>query len=214
VIPAHELVLFAFTALVMALSPGPNMVFLVSRAVCLGRVAAVTSLFGVAAGMALYMLLTACGLSAVFLGVPLAYDALRIAGALYLLWLAWQAVRRRGATRQVLRSMPAQSKKSLFASGLLTCLLNPKVMIFYLSLLPQFVAPERGSVFVQSMVLGAIQIAIAFCAHLCVALSAVRVTRCLSASPRWFVLQRVVLGSVLAALALRLAFDRRRVAPA
>jgi threonine/homoserine/homoserine lactone efflux protein len=86
--------LFSGAALVMVLTPGPNMIYLVSRSLCQGKRAGVLSLFGVAAGFLVHMLAAAVGLTALFMAIPLAYEALKWAGALYLLFLAWQAVKR------------------------------------------------------------------------------------------------------------------------
>ncbi len=88
-----NLLAFAAVALGMVLTPGPNMVYLISRSICQGRTAGLISLGGVALGFVVYMLCAAFGITALVLAVPYAYDAIRIAGAAYLLWLAWQAVR-------------------------------------------------------------------------------------------------------------------------
>ena len=92
-----RLLTFGFVCLGMALTPGPNMVYLISRSICQGRTAGLISLSGVALGFAFYMLCAALGVTALLLAVPYAYDALRFGGALYLLWLAWQAVKPGGA---------------------------------------------------------------------------------------------------------------------
>lgn len=144
-IPIDQWFLFAGTAILLALSPGPNMFYLVSRSICQGPRAGVVSLLGVITGMTAYMLVTAFGLSAIFLAVPFLYDGLRLAGAAYLLWLAWQAIRPTTRTLFEAGSLPPDSHKRLYFMGLVTCLLNPKVMVFYVSLLPQFTAPGRGS---------------------------------------------------------------------
>jgi threonine/homoserine/homoserine lactone efflux protein len=97
-VPATDLLLFAGAALLMVLSPGPNMIYLISRSICQGRKAGVISLFGVIAGFLVHMLAAAVGLTALFLAVPLAYDLLKWAGALYLGWLAGMASRETGRT--------------------------------------------------------------------------------------------------------------------
>jgi len=92
-LPATGFVGFALIALGMVLTPGPNMVYLISRSICQGRVAGLISLGGVALGFVFYMLCAAFGITAIVFAVPYAYDGLRLCGAVYLLWLAWQAVR-------------------------------------------------------------------------------------------------------------------------
>src|SRR6187455_3613439 len=95
-LPATGFVGFALIALGMVLTPGPNMVYLISRSICQGRVAGLISLGGVALGFVFYMLCAAFGITALLFAVPYAYDALRFPGAAYLLWLAWQAVKPNG----------------------------------------------------------------------------------------------------------------------
>lgn len=207
--PIDQWLLFAGMAVLLALSPGPNMFYLVSRSICQGPRAGVVSLLGVITGMAAYMLLTAFGLSAIFLEVPFLYDSLRVAGAAYLFWLAWQAIRPRTRTMFEARSLPLASHKRLYFTGLMTCLLNPKVMVFYVSLLPQFIEPGRGSVFRQSLLLGGTQVLMAFFTHLCITLSAGVIARHLTRQPKWVSVQRYVMASVLSGIALKLAFEHR-----
>jgi hypothetical protein len=130
--------LFAGAALLMALTPGPNMVYLVSRSLCQGARAGLVSWAGVVLGFTVHMLSAVLGLTALFMAVPLGYEALKIVGALYLLWLAWQAVRPGARSPLQPRELAAQAPRRLFTMGLLTSILNPKVALFYLSVLPQF----------------------------------------------------------------------------
>lgn len=137
---------FALVALGMVLTPGPNMIYLISRSICQGRTAGLISLAGVALGFVVYMVCAAVGVTALLLAVPYAYDALRLAGALYLLSLAWQALKPGGRSLFHVRDLPRDGARKLFAMGLLTSLLNPKVAVLYLSLLPQFIDPGQGGV--------------------------------------------------------------------
>jgi len=210
-IPATELALFALAALVMVLTPGPNMIYLVSRSLCQGRKAGVTSLFGVAVGFLVHMFAAAAGLTAVFMAIPLAYDLLKWLGAAYLLWLAWQAVKP-GAKSSPFepRALAPDSPLRLFVMGFLTNALNPKIAVFYLSVFPQFIRPENGSVFGQSVQLGLVQIAVSFSVNLILILSAARLAAWFARNPLWLAVQRWVMGFVLAGMAVRLALDPRR----
>jgi threonine/homoserine/homoserine lactone efflux protein len=105
--------------------------------------------------------------------------------------------------------LPADSPRKLFAMGFLTNLLNPKVAVFYIALFPQFIDPERGSVFVQSLVLGATQMSVSFTVNLLIALSAARIASWFARNPVWLAAQRYVMGFVLGALAVKLAFEQR-----
>ena len=211
-IPSGELLLFAGAALLMVLTPGPNMVYLISRSISQGRRAGVISLAGVIAGFVLHMLAAAVGLSAVFLAVPLAYEVLKWAGALYLLWLAWQAVKPGASSPFAPRALPADAPLKLFAMGFFTNALNPKIAVFYLSVFPQFIAPGHGPVFAQSVVLGSTQIAVSFTVNLLIVCFAGALAAWFSRHPRWLAAQRYVMGLVLGALAVRLALEQRRSA--
>jgi threonine/homoserine/homoserine lactone efflux protein len=211
-IPPGELLLFAGAALVMVLTPGPNMIYLLSRAVCQGRAAAVLSLFGVMAGFIVHMLAAAVGLTALFMAVPLGYEALKWAGALYLGWLAWQALRPGARSPFEPQQLPADPPGKLFMMGFVTNLLNPKVALFYMALFPQFVDPQRGSVLAQSLLLGTVQMSVSFAVNLLIALSAARLASWFARRPLWLAAQRYLMGMVLAALAVRLALDERRAA--
>ncbi len=209
-IPLPDLLVFAFAALILVLTPGPNMIYLISRSICQGPRAGLVSLAGVGAGFVVHMLAAALGLSAVFLAAPLAYDALRVGGALYLLWLAWDAVRPGGASPFAPRVLPPASDRRLVLAGLFTSILNPKVALFYVALFPQFVDPARGSVLLQSLILGAVQIAISLTVNALFTLSAGGVARWFTGHPLWLAFQRWVMGVTLAALAVRLIMEERR----
>ena len=201
---------FALVALGMVLTPGPNMIYLISRSICQGRSAGLISLGGVALGFVFYMLCAAFGITALLFSVPLAYDALRFGGALYLLYLAWQAVKPGGRSPFQIRDLPADSAARLFFMGFLTNLLNPKIAVLYLSLLPQFIRPERGSVLTQSLALGATQIAISIAVNALIALMAGSIAGFLARRPSWLVVQRWLMGTVLAGLAVRMATEAKR----
>ncbi|GAB3389548.1 LysE family translocator [Lysobacter fragariae] len=211
-IPLDQLLLFAATALVMVLTPGPNMVYLVSRSVSQGPRAGVISLFGVVAAFLLHLSAVAAGLTTLFMAVPLAYEALKLAGAGYLLYLAWQAVKPGARSPLQPALLPPDSPGKLFRMGFLTCLLNPKAAVLYLSILPQFIDPHRGSVFAQSVALGALQITISFTFNLLIALSAAGIASWFSRKPTWMAAQRYMMGGVLGGLALRMALEPRRLA--
>ncbi len=201
---------FALVSLGMVLTPGPNMAYLVSRTVAQGRTAGLVSLTGVAAGFFVYLLCAAFGITALLVVVPFAYDALRFAGAAYLLFLAWQAVRPGGRSPFDASPLPPDGAGRLFAMGLLTNLLNPEIAVMYLSLLPQFIDPAAGEVLTQSIALGLIQIAVSLAVNAAIVLAAGSVAAFLKGRPLWLLAQRWFMGTVLAGLALRTAADSRR----
>lgn len=178
-----NLLVFAAIALGMVLTPGPNMIYLLSRSVCQGPMAGLVSLGGVALGFVVYMLCAAFGITAIVMAVPYAYDALRIAGAGYLLWLAWQAIRAGARSAFQVRDLPRDSPRRLFVMGFVTNLLNPKIAVMYLSLLPQFIQPEQGSVLAQSLALGTVQIVISLAVNALIAIGAGSVAGFLAGRP-------------------------------
>ncbi len=201
---------FALVALGMVLTPGPNMIYLVSRSICQGRMAGLISLGGIALGFLFYGLSAAFGITALLIAVPYAYDALRIAGALYLLWLAWQTIRPGGRSPFQVRDLPEDSPRKLFTMGFVTALLNPKIAVLYLSLLPQFISPEHGSVLSQLLVLGATQIAISVTFNAIFIVMAGSIAAFLAGRPAWAVIQRWLMATVLTGLAFRMATEAQR----
>jgi threonine/homoserine/homoserine lactone efflux protein len=201
---------FSLVCLGMVLTPGPNMIYLVSLSICQGPMAGLISLGGVALGFVVYMLLAACGITVLLLAVPFAFEVLKFCGALYLGWLAWQALRPGGRSPFHVRDLPADSPRKLFFMGLVTNLLNPKVAILYMSLLPQFIDPTRGSVLLQSLALGFTQIVIGVTGNGLIALSAGSIALFLAGRPFWMVVQRWLMGTVLAALAIRMVTEAQR----
>lgn len=206
----HALLTFSLISLGMVLTPGPNMIYLISRSISQGPRAGLISLGGVALGFVFYMLCAAFGITVLVMAIPYAYDALRIAGALYLLYLAWQAVKPGGRSPLQVQQLPQDGPRRLFAMGLLTNLLNPKAAVLYLSLLPQFISPDHGSVLAQSLTLGFTQIAISVTVNALIAVMAGSIAAFLASRPTWLMVQRWLMGTVLAGLAVRMAFDARR----
>ncbi|MGJ0579895.1 LysE family translocator [Xenorhabdus bovienii] len=203
----HNVIGFALVSLGMVLTPGPNMIYLISRSICQGRIAGLVSLLGVVAGFVFYMLCAAFGITTFLMMVPFAYDTLRIAGACYLMYLAWQAVRLGGRSPFKVKELPPDSGKKLFTMGFITNLLNPKIAVMYLSLLPQFISPEHGSVLSQSLFLGFTQITISVTINAIIAVSASTIAIFLANRPIWLQLQRYLMGTVLFCLAAKMIIE-------
>lgn len=201
---------FALVSLGMVLTPGPNMIYLISRSITQGSNAGLISLGGVALGFLFYMLCAAFGITALLFAVPLAYDVLRLAGAAYLMWLAWQALKPNGRSPFQVRKLAVDGPRKLLAMGLFTNLLNPKVAMLYLALLPQFIDPVQGSVLMQSLALGFTQIAISVSINAAIALAAGSIAVFLGTRPSWLLVQRWLMGTVLAGLAVKMALETKR----
>jgi threonine/homoserine/homoserine lactone efflux protein len=213
-VSAHAELGIAAVAFGLVLTPGPNMIYLVSRTIVQGRRAGLVSLMGVGTGFLVYLTAATAGIATVFAVVPLLYTAIKLAGAAYLLWLAWKAVKPGGAPVFAPQQLPADPPRRLYAMGFLTCLLNPKLAILYISLLPQFVDPSRGHVAEQSLLLGLTQIVIAVSINGLIAMSAGTIASFFARRPAWLRVQRYVMGTALAGLALHIAADRAKAVAA
>ncbi|HSD54548.1 MAG TPA: LysE family translocator [Burkholderiales bacterium] len=209
-IDSQTLLLVGLASVVLALTPGPNMLYLLSRTLFQGRRAGLVSWSGTSVGLSFHMLATALGLSAVLMAVPVAYDAIRLAGAAYLLWLAWTTIRGAAGNGFAPAALPAVPDRVLFRQGVTSSVLNPKVALFYLALFPQFIDPT-GPVLVQSVVLGLLNIAVTAAVDVGVVLLAAALARRMTARPGWVRAQRIALGGVFGALAAWLALDRKPV---
>ena len=198
------LLLFAGASLGLALTPGPDMLYVLSRAIAQGRLAGLVSVAGVLSGCTLHALAAALGLSELFRAAPLAYDVVRVVGAGYLLWLAWQAFRPGAAGLAPGTPALRQAPAAIFRQGLLTNLLNPKVALFYLALFPQFLRPDQGAVFGQALILILVFILINLLVNGGLALVAGRFGDWLAAHPRFARFQQGLMGAIFVALAVRL----------
>ena len=197
----------ALVALGMVLIPGPNMIYLVSRSVSQGWRAGMVSLTGTFVGFLVYMTLANLGLAAVFVYVPLLYTALKVAGALYLLYLAWRAVRPGGSSPFETRDLPRDPRWKLFRMGLVTNLLNPKAAVIYLALIPQFVDRASGNVIAQGFILGGVQVTISMVVNTGIILAAGAISVFLRTRPTWLKWQRWITGGLLGLVGIKLAID-------
>jgi threonine/homoserine/homoserine lactone efflux protein len=204
-----NLIAFASLAVAVVLTPGPNMIYMISRAITQGRLAGIIAFGGVAVGFVVYLLCAAFGLTAIVFAVPYAYDVLRFVGATYIAWLAFEALRPGGKSPFQVRNLPVASTRRLFLMGLFTSLLNPKMAIFYLALLPNFIDPT-GNVLGQSIALGSLHIVISIAINMSIACAAGSIAAFLMARPKWLLAQRWVMGTMLGALAMHMALESRR----
>jgi threonine/homoserine/homoserine lactone efflux protein len=181
------------------------MMYLASRSLSQGRRAGMVSLLGTVTGFITYLTMASFGLAGVFLTARWLYWTVKLAGAAYLLYLAWQVLRPHGTAVFETRDLPTEATARLFAMGLLTNLLNPKAAIMYLALIPQFIAPGRGHVLAQGLLLGAIQISVSTTVNAAIVLAASALAGFFSARPAWLRGQRLLAGTILAVFAVRLA---------
>jgi threonine/homoserine/homoserine lactone efflux protein len=161
VLSAATLASFAVAAFLLIIVPGPSVLFVISRGVALGRRAAVLTVVGNAAGAALQVTAVAAGIGAIVERSVVLYDVLRLGGAAYIVYLGVQAVRHRTELSLVLDATAVRPSRQLLREGFVVGVTNPKVIVFFTAVLPQFVEPDRGAVPVQMLLLGAVFVAIA-----------------------------------------------------
>lgn len=196
----------------LAITPGPNMVYVMSRSIAQGRTAGLISLAGVMLGYIFYMLGAAFGITAFFLSVPYAGSVLGAAGAIYLFYLAWQVARPGGRSPLEVRDLPRERPRRLFAMGAATSLLNPKLAMIFLSLLPQFINYHDGSVFRQSLTLGSSLIVAFASVNAFVAVCSGSMATFLSSRPGFLLIQRWIMGAVLVVLGAHMTIDTLKAA--
>ena len=209
-IPVKDLLLFALAALIMVLSPGPNMIYLISRSLSQGKKAGIISLLGVMCGFLFHILMVSFGLTAIFFAIPYAFVVVKILGVGYLLFLAYNSIKSKENLFHANENLSPDKPLKLFNIGLLTNILNPKMAIFYLSFFPQFIKPEFGSIFKQSIQLGIIQILVSFSINFLIVISAVKISNWFSKKPIWIRIQKWFMASVFSTLALKMALTKAK----
>ncbi|MDX8571424.1 LysE family translocator [Elizabethkingia sp. HX QKY] len=210
-IPIHDLIFFIIAAFILVISPGPNMIYLISRTITQGIKAGLTSLAGVICGFLFHIVMVSFGLTAVLFAVPYAYVVLKTLGTVYLLYLAYQAIKPNSKNIfEVDQNISIDRPRKLFTVGFLTNVLNPKVAVFYLSFFPQFIKPQYGSIFTQSLELGVIQVFVSFSINFIIVLTAAQAARFFAKNPTWIKVQKWFMASVLGFLAIKMALSKAK----
>ena len=149
---AATLILFITSAILLAFSPGPDNLFVLTISIARGAAAGVVTTLGLCTGLVVHTSAVVLGVAVVIQESALAFTMLKVAGALYLLWLAWKAFR--APTESVVANRNHETFKQLYLRGILMNIMNPKVALFFLAFLPQFVRTDAGSVAWQICVYG------------------------------------------------------------
>ena len=203
------LALFMTATLALNLAPGPDMLYVSTRSLAQGRRAGVISALGIAAGAVFHTIAIASGLAALLRALPLAYDVVRLVGAAYLIWLGVQALRGKAGPAAD-QPLDRADEWAMFRQGAITNILNPKVALFFLAFLPQFVDPARGSVALQLVVLGCLFNCSGTLVNIAVAYLAASAGRWLGARGHVERIFRWLTASVFIGLGLRLALGDRK----
>ncbi|KLT71566.1 LysE family translocator [Flavobacterium sp. ABG] len=210
-IPLNELIIFILAALLLVITPGPNMMYLISRSITQGKKAGILSLAGIIFGFFVHIIMVSFGITALLFAVPMAYNILKITGVLYLLYLAFQAVRPNGKNLfQPNENLSIDKPKKLFSIGFLTSVLNPKIAVFYLSFFPQFIKPAYGSIMTQSLELGVTQVLVSFTVNFIIVLTAAKIASFFAKKPMWLKVQKWFMAGVLMSMAIKMAFSKAK----
>jgi len=202
--------LYAFLVVggLLSITPGPNMIYVISRSITQGRRAGLTSLGGVVVGYLFYMFGAAFGITAFFKTQPHAAQILSACGAVYMGWLGWNAIRPGGRSPLEIREqLPQEPAVKLFAMGATTSLLNPKLALIFLTLLPQFIDESKGQVLQQSLFYGGLLIAMFAGVNAGMAIFSGSMATFLARKPTWLLAQRLLMGITLLALSAEMAIQ-------
>lgn len=200
---------FMAAAVALNLTPGPDMTYVATRTIAEGRGAGVASALGIGAGSLVHTLLAAFGLSSLLVYAPYAFDIVKYAGAAYLVWIAIRLWRESSEAQGVATDLVRLGARRAFAEGLLTNVLNPKVALFFLALLPQFIDPASGSVAGQMLTLGLAFTLSGTLVNAGVALLVARAQGRLRSSARFGQVMRRLAALLFVGFAVRLAIAER-----
>jgi threonine/homoserine/homoserine lactone efflux protein len=207
-IPFDTLLTFVGAATLLAWVPGPDNLFVLTQSALSGRVVGVYVTLGLCVGLVVHTVAVALGVAAIFQTSQTAFDALKLVGAAYLLYLAYRAFTAKPDELEATKER-AQSMRQMFARGVVMNVTNPKVAIFFLAFLPQFTAPERGSVVLQMLMLGGVFILCAFASFALISLLAGSLSRWLRQSSKSQLWLNRIAGIVFVGLAVKLATSHR-----
>jgi threonine/homoserine/homoserine lactone efflux protein len=207
VIPnAASIGVFAVAAILLLLTPGPAVLFIVARSVEQGRVAGLVSVCGITTGTLVHVLAAALGLSALLASSALAFALVKYAGAAYLIYIGLRRILSRADAPSAPSQLPRRSLARLYRDGIVVNLLNPKTALFFLAFLPQFVDPARGAVAMQIAFLGLLFTLMGLTSDALYALVAGTAGRWVKRSGRYLPWERYVTGGVFIGLGVTAAF--------
>lgn len=200
--------LFFSTALALNIAPGPDLLYILTKTVANGKKVGVASALGVCTGALVHVFAAAVGLSAVLASSALAFTVVKYIGAGYLLYLAWQSFSSAGSLLNIeSQTVPKETAMAAFKQGVMVDILNPKVAIFFMAFLPQFVREGYGEVPFQLMYLGLLIIVVAIIVEVIYVLAASILTQKLRSSQRFSLWLERFVGTVFVVLGVKLVAD-------
>jgi threonine/homoserine/homoserine lactone efflux protein len=201
----NALILFLIATVSLNLSPGPDMLYVISRSLEQGRKAGIVSSLGIGAGTLVHTCVAALGLAAILISLPIAFQVIKFVGAAYLVFLGLRMLLSKSADSGKLVSARDADLWSIFRQGVATNILNPKVALFFLAFLPQFADPARGTIVLQIILLGLIFDASGTSWNIVIASFAGHARVTLSRRSWFSLLQKILPGAILIALGVLVA---------
>jgi len=203
-IPIESIFTFVVASALLSIAPGPDNIFVLTQSALYGKISGVLVTLGLCTGLVVHTTAVALGVAAIFQTSVVAFTILKLAGAVYLFYLAWQAFS--ASTERIEGHVSTiRSSGALYRRGIIMNITNPKVSIFFLAFLPQFASPENGALAPQIFLLGAVFIGVALVIFSAIAVLAGTLGSWLNSSPKAQVYLNRIAGSVFCALALKLA---------
>jgi len=201
---------FAFTALLLNLTPGNDMLFVMVRSTSQGSKAGIISSLGIMAGCMVHMIAAVAGLSAIIAKSATAFDIIKYIGAAYLIYLGVQSFLDKNNSLKIDLAIPKLSYRKIFWQGVITNVLNPKVALFFLAFLPQFINVKEGNTAMQILFLGVWFNIGGTIVNIIVALLFGKIGKWLGGSPNFIQWQKKITGGILIALGIKVALSSRK----
>jgi threonine/homoserine/homoserine lactone efflux protein len=202
----HALTLFLLSSVIIVVTPGPAVLYIVARSIDQGRTAGIVSTLGVSAGAMFHVLAAAFGLSAILVSSALAFSVVKYLGAAYLIYLGIQKLLS-SANPQTLLSVEPRALGRIFRDGMVVNILNPKTALFFFAFLPQFIDPARGSVATQFVLLGSVFVVIGVISDGLYALAAGSARHWLREAASFWKFERYLAGTVFIGLGVATALS-------
>ena len=207
-IPSDGMLVFIGVAFALAVVPGPDNIFVLTQSAVHGRIAGLVVTLGIALGLFVHTTAVALGVAVIFQSSQYAFSALKYVGAAYLLYLAWQVFTSSGGKLYCEKTKSERASRQ-FLRGFTLCISNPKLTIFFLAFLPQFVIPENGAIIGQFYRLGALMVLVTLVVFGTVAIAAGSLREWIKSPPRTQAWLNRISGIVFVLLALKLAFAEK-----
>ncbi len=201
--PIDSMLTFIVASALLSLAPGPDNIFVLAQSALYGKTSGILVTLGLSTGLIVHTIAVALGVAVIFQTSVVAFTVLKVVGAIYLLYLAWQALRASASTLDE-PQLSARSSWVLYRRGIIMNITNPKVSIFFLAFLPQFASPERGELAPQIFILGGVFLCVSLVIFCAIAVLAGVLGGWLNRSPKTQVYLNRIAGVVFAALALKL----------